>query len=89
MNEFYSNIEEPIRGIVRELRDNGINTVCSCGHEMYVDADLSIDTQLKRMHDITYTWLVKNGEPVEYSIVVHLVVTKGIVSQCFAEIKIG
>lgn len=29
-------IEPEIRDLVRLLRDNGINTECSCGHSMYV-----------------------------------------------------
>ena len=29
-------IEEPLRDLVRELRNNGFNTECSCGHERYV-----------------------------------------------------
>ena len=33
------NIEEPIRPLFCLLRDNGINTVCSCGHEMYVECE--------------------------------------------------
>ena len=40
MNKFYKNIEEPIRDAVKLLRDNGINTVCSCGHVMTIDIEL-------------------------------------------------
>ena len=32
-------IEEPIRLLVKLLRNNGINTTCSCGHEMYVECE--------------------------------------------------
>lgn len=32
-------IEEPIRPLVKLLRENGINTTCSCGHEMYVECE--------------------------------------------------
>ncbi len=32
-------IEEPIRPIVKLLRDNGFNTVFSCGHEMYCESE--------------------------------------------------
>lgn len=31
------NIEEPIREIVKRLRNNGINTFCSCGHNMWIE----------------------------------------------------
>lgn len=40
MNDFYKAIEEPIREVVRMLRDNGFNTTCSCGHKMYIELDL-------------------------------------------------
>lgn len=40
MNEFWKGIEEPIRDVVRLLRDNGFNTTCSCGHDMEVELEL-------------------------------------------------
>jgi hypothetical protein len=33
---FYSHIENGVRDWVRRLRDVGINTECSCGHEGYI-----------------------------------------------------
>lgn len=36
MNWYEERIEEPVRDLVRLLRNNGFNTECSCGHEMYV-----------------------------------------------------
>ncbi|MGD0571702.1 MAG: hypothetical protein ABSB11_01625 [Sedimentisphaerales bacterium] len=30
--DWYSQIEEPVRELVRLLRNNGFNTFCSCGH---------------------------------------------------------
>lgn len=38
---FYADVEPEIRGIVKALRDSGINTISSCGHEMTVLADVS------------------------------------------------
>jgi hypothetical protein len=38
--DWYDHIEPEIRDVVRLLRDNGFNTTCSCGHEMYVELDL-------------------------------------------------
>lgn len=36
-DDWYLNtIEEPVRDIVRALRNNGINTECSCGHDMTI-----------------------------------------------------
>ena len=38
--EFYNALEEPIREVVRLLRNCGVNTTCSCGHEMYIEIEL-------------------------------------------------
>jgi hypothetical protein len=38
-NYWYNHIEEPIRPLVQLLRNNGVNTRCSCGHEMYVECE--------------------------------------------------
>ena len=40
LNDFWRGIEEPIRDTVKLLRDNGFNTVCSCGHTMTIDITL-------------------------------------------------
>lgn len=89
-DEFYDQIEEPIRDLVRKLRDNGINTICSCGHKMYIQADVAPDSFLQTMHKTTYCWLIEEkGMPEpNYTVDIHLSVTRGIVQQCFAEIKI-
>lgn len=58
MNEFWKNIEEPIRDAVRLLRDNGFNTTCSCGHEMIIDLELGNHMdEVERIANI----LVDNG----------------------------
>jgi predicted oxidoreductase len=36
MNWYKENIEPGIRDLVRLLRDNGVNTECSCEHKMYI-----------------------------------------------------
>jgi len=36
---YEKNIEESIRPLVKLLRNNGINTTCSCGHEMYCECE--------------------------------------------------
>jgi len=38
-NWYLINIEEPIRDLVRRLRNEGVNTNCSCGHEMWIGFD--------------------------------------------------
>jgi len=88
MNEFYENIEEPIRDIVRVLRDNGVNTTCSCGHEMYVEADLIPDGMLQIIHRTLFNYLAEKKLPLNYSIVINHVVKNGQVFQCFAYISL-
>lgn len=39
MTTFYDKIESSIRPIVKALRDNGINTLCSCGHGMWIQCE--------------------------------------------------
>ncbi len=36
---WYNCIEEPIRDLVKMLRNNGINTFCSCGHGMWIQCE--------------------------------------------------
>jgi hypothetical protein len=57
--DFY--IEEPIREIVHQLRDNGINTECSCGHRMYVQcAYWDKDELLSRVYIVMCNIGIKN-----------------------------
>jgi hypothetical protein len=44
MNPFYNDIEDGVRPFVKELRDIGINTISSCGHEGWIECD-TIDHQ--------------------------------------------
>ncbi len=52
MDWYEENIEEPIRPIVKLLRDNGFNTFSSCGHIMYCQADLWLDVPIQRLWDL-------------------------------------
>jgi len=87
MNEFYSDIEEPIREVVRVLRDNGVNTTCSCGHKMYVEADIIPDGQLEVIHRTLFNYLSEHGLPTKYSIDIHLE-QENPLSRCFAIIQL-
>jgi len=53
---WYDKLEEPIRPLVKLLRDNGINTTCSCGHEMYIEAEYYF-SDLREIEDL----LRRNG----------------------------
>ena len=68
INEFYESIEEPIRNVVKLLRDNGFNTESSCGHTMEVQIQLFPDGQLESLHSLIFNYLHKNSLPLNYKI---------------------
>ena len=41
MDWYEENIELEVRDIVRALRNEGINTTASCGHEMWIEANVT------------------------------------------------
>ena len=45
-------IEEPIRPLVRLLRDNGFNTTSSCGHDMWVEMEFVDDSDIKDLQEL-------------------------------------
>ena len=54
-DNWYLNIEEPIREIVKTLRDNGINTFCSCGHGMWVQCETyDPSDELKTIYNVMH-----------------------------------
>ena len=59
MTEFYQEIEEPLKDLVKLLRDNGFNTVCSCGHypNPYIQLKWNNTQDIYNLHNL----LVKNG----------------------------
>lgn len=62
-------IEEPIRPIVKLLRDNGFNTECSCGHEMCVQCQFpkTDSGELMRLDELLY-----NSGYKDYLIIVEI-----------------
>jgi hypothetical protein len=58
MKDWYDNIEKPVRPAVKLLRDHGINTTCSCGHDMYIEVVLG--NHLEEVEHIANI-LVDNG----------------------------
>lgn len=54
MDWYSENIEEPIRDLVRVLRNNGFNTESSCGHEMTVQCRYLPDGELQRLHNLLF-----------------------------------
>ena len=53
MDWYEKHIEEPIRPLVKLLRENGYNTMCSCGHEMYVEREYYGDS-VKPLFDLLF-----------------------------------
>ena len=39
MDSWYERIEQPVRELVKLLRDNGFNTTCSCGHDKSIQME--------------------------------------------------
>lgn len=61
MDWYEEYIEEPIREIVHKLRDNGINTECSCGHDMYIQcAFWDKDDILSKIYFVMCEFGIKN-----------------------------
>jgi len=77
MKDWYENIEEPVRDMVKLLRNNGFNTTCSCGHKMYIEGDLIEDYKLKEIHDLLYNYCAENNKPLNYEIIFELKVSDG------------
>ena len=62
MNTWYSEkIEEPLRDIVRILRNNGINTECSCGHEKYIQCQYLLDGDIYTINSLLFNYFHKLG----------------------------
>lgn len=51
---YEENIEEGIRALVKLLRDNGVNTECSCAHKMYVQCQYMLDGEIWRIKKLLY-----------------------------------
>lgn len=95
--DWYENIEPEIRDLVKYLRNNGINTECSCGHDMYIQCQHIIDGSIKELHDLLYVYFAENGskkegreysDDINYEIEVHLTVEDGHVRSSL-DIKLG
>ena len=84
----YENIEEPIRGIVKELRNNGINTTSSCGHEMTIQADILVNGQLQVLHNTLFNYFIDGDPDLEYVVTVRLEVRRGMLWRCWADIEL-
>ena len=56
--DWYEQIEESVRELVRLLRDNGFNTVSSCGHNQWVQMEwCGFEEEARRLYNL----LCENG----------------------------
>lgn len=51
---WYECIEEPVREIVKLLRNNGFNTFSSCGHARIVEMEWYKDHDVTRLRDLLF-----------------------------------
>ena len=77
-NDWYERvIEEPVRDVVRLLRNNGWNTECSCGHQMYVQCEYVPDGDLMALQRLLTNFLHQKESPVTYDINIVIRVREG------------
>ena len=60
MDWYEEHVEPEVRDLVRYLRNNGVNTECSCGHEGYIQCWHNIDGSIKELHDLLYNYFAEN-----------------------------
>jgi hypothetical protein len=70
-------IEEPVRELVYLLRNNGWNTECSCGHQMYVQCQYIPDGRIQELHNLLYSYLYDNKRVVDFDIEITIKVRNG------------
>lgn len=64
------NIEENVRDLVIILRNNGINTECSCHHAdpMFIQCQYLLAEEIKRIHDLVWLYLHEKQLPITFEI---------------------
>lgn len=88
-NWYASNIEEGVRDIVHLLRDNGINTVDSCHHEMTIQAEYHIDGTIHYIHNLLWTYMSERREPIDFEIIARHKIENGYFVKTRIEIILG
>lgn len=62
MDWYEEKIEPGVRDIVKFLRDNGINTECSCEHEKYVQCQYISDGFVRDVDYLLFNYGFRNYE---------------------------
>ena len=69
-NSWYDEkIEAPVRNLVKYLRNNGVNTECSCGHDMYIQCQYIPDGSIMELHKLLFDYMYEKKMPINYEIV--------------------
>lgn len=72
---YEEHIEDPLKEIVRYLRNRGVNTECSCGHKMWIQCGYFLDGHIKDIHELVWCYLDSKGLDINFEIsVIHKVV---------------
>lgn len=83
MSDWYAeNIEPEVRDLVKLLRDHGVNTVSSCGHDLEIQADIYADNELRIIDTMLF-----NAGYWDYTITAYIERVNGHLHQ-FVEIKL-
>lgn len=77
MDWYEENVEEPLQNIVKHLRNNGVNTTCSCGHKMYIQCDYIPDGSVRDVYNLVYNYLYEKFGVVDFEMIIHLDVVGG------------
>lgn len=88
MNWYDEFIEAGARDVVKVLRENGINTECSCHHNMTIQCGYVIDGQLMDIHNLLFNHFTATGEKVTYTVTITHKVCNGYTLSTFVEIKL-
>ena len=63
-------IEDPLKDLIKVLRHNGINTECSCGHDMYIQCQHIPAWELQDINKILLCYLDENNLPQDFKIII-------------------
>jgi len=88
INWYEENIEAPLRDIIKYLRNNGINTECSCGHEMYIQCQYIPDGNISELHKILYNYFSKNKLNINYDLNIIVKVENGYTTLSSIDIRL-
>ena len=89
MSDWYDKIEEEIRPLVKLLRNNGFNTTCSCGHNMWVQGDLQLGVDdINTLHKLIWDYMNENKMKINFEINFIHKVEDGYTIQSYFDIKL-